>query len=68
MRFDVPGIRGARARQLEAAIVQAVKVSPREAARRMRAMRKRVHDYDVTRWASTFLEALGVAPQRAGSG
>jgi trehalose 6-phosphate synthase len=53
---------------MKAAIVQAVEVSPREAARRMRAMRKRVHDYDVNRWASTFLEALGVAPQRAGSG
>jgi trehalose 6-phosphate synthase len=30
----------------------------------MRAMRRRVADHDVQRWASRFLEALEVAPER----
>jgi trehalose 6-phosphate synthase/phosphatase len=49
---------------LKAAIMQAVQVSPQEAGRRMRAMRRRVFEYDVTRWATTFLEA--VAQQASG--
>jgi alpha,alpha-trehalose-phosphate synthase [UDP-forming] len=44
---------------LKAAIAAAVTMSPREAGRRMRAMRKRVFQYDVTRWANEFLQALG---------
>jgi alpha,alpha-trehalose-phosphate synthase [UDP-forming] len=39
-------------------LVQAVQVGDREAQRRMRAMRRRVRDYDVNRWASSFLGAL----------
>jgi trehalose 6-phosphate synthase len=40
------------------AIVRAATVSPAEARRRMRAMRRRVREYDVSRWASSFLGAL----------
>jgi alpha,alpha-trehalose-phosphate synthase [UDP-forming] len=47
---------------MKQAIVQAMSVEPGDAARRMRAMRKRVFEYDVNRWASTFLEALAAAP------
>ncbi|MGH8868738.1 MAG: alpha,alpha-trehalose-phosphate synthase (UDP-forming) [Actinomycetes bacterium] len=43
-------------------IMRAIRVSPREARRRMRTLRKRVRTYDVNRWASSFLEALRTAP------
>jgi alpha,alpha-trehalose-phosphate synthase [UDP-forming] len=43
---------------LEAAIVRAAGASPREVARRMRALRKRVFSHDVVRWAEDFLRAL----------
>lgn len=43
---------------LKAAIMQAVHLSPREAARRMRVMRRRVFQHDVRHWAQTFLTAL----------
>ena len=43
---------------LKAAIVAAATAPPREAARRMRAMRRRVFTHDVARWASEFLRAL----------
>ena len=43
---------------LKEAIVRAAKVSPREARRRMRSMRKRVREHDVSRWADDFLGAL----------
>jgi trehalose 6-phosphate synthase/phosphatase len=46
---------------MKAAIVRAVQISPREAQRRMRGMRKRVFDNDVSRWASTFLKVAGSA-------
>ncbi|HEY6795788.1 MAG TPA: trehalose-6-phosphate synthase [Kineosporiaceae bacterium] len=39
-------------------IVNAVRDAPREKARRMRAMRRRVRQYDVERWAEDFLRAL----------
>jgi alpha,alpha-trehalose-phosphate synthase [UDP-forming]/trehalose-phosphatase len=53
---------------LKAAIMNAVEVTPQEAQRRMRAMRRRVFEYDVARWASTFLRvASGALPQEAGS-
>ena len=52
---------------LKSAIVRAVNVSPREAGRRMRTMRRRVHEFDVNHWASTFLAALAVAPARPAS-
>jgi trehalose 6-phosphate synthase/phosphatase len=47
---------------LKAAIIRAVQISPREAQRRMRAMRRRVFEHDVARWASTFLKVTGSAP------
>jgi alpha,alpha-trehalose-phosphate synthase [UDP-forming] len=40
------------------AIVRAATVPPAEARRRMRAMRRRVREFDVSRWAASFLEAL----------
>jgi alpha,alpha-trehalose-phosphate synthase [UDP-forming] len=44
---------------LKDAIVRAATVSPAEARRRMRAMRKRVREHDVADWAASFLDALG---------
>jgi trehalose-6-phosphate synthase len=44
---------------LKNAIVRAATVTPAEARRRMRAMRKRVREHDVARWAATFLHSLG---------
>ena len=38
------------------------KTSPAEARRRMRAMRKRVREHDVARWAADFLDTLNEAP------
>lgn len=43
---------------LKDAIVRAVKVTPREARRRMRSMRKRLRLHDVGHWADNFLAAL----------
>jgi alpha,alpha-trehalose-phosphate synthase [UDP-forming] len=40
------------------AIVRAATVPPPEARRRMRAMRRRVRDFDVNHWAASFLGAL----------
>jgi len=39
-------------------IVQAATAPPQEARRRMRSMRRRVREYDVARWAATFLDTL----------
>jgi trehalose 6-phosphate synthase len=47
---------------LKDAIVRAATVSPAEARRRMRSMRRRVREYDVARWAASFLAALDAAP------
>ncbi len=47
---------------LKDAIVRAATISPREARRRMRAMRRRVLEHDVAYWARTFLDALGQTP------
>jgi alpha,alpha-trehalose-phosphate synthase [UDP-forming] len=44
---------------LKDAIVRAATVSPAEARRRMRSMRKRVREHDVVDWAASFLDALG---------
>jgi trehalose 6-phosphate synthase len=44
---------------LKDAIVRAAETSPAEARRRMRAMRKRVFEHDVARWATSFLDVLG---------
>jgi trehalose-6-phosphate synthase len=43
-------------------IVRAANTSPAEARRRMRAMRKRVFEHDVARWAASFLDTLTGAP------
>jgi alpha,alpha-trehalose-phosphate synthase [UDP-forming] len=43
---------------LKDAIVRASQVQPAEARRRMRALRRRVMEYDISRWADTFLAAL----------
>jgi alpha,alpha-trehalose-phosphate synthase [UDP-forming] len=44
---------------LKNTIVRAVEDPPRERARRMRQMRRRVFVHDVSRWAADFLRALG---------
>ncbi|GLY13361.1 hypothetical protein Kisp01_03770 [Kineosporia sp. NBRC 101677] len=46
---------------MKAAIVRAAQLSPRESTRRMRAMRRRVFEFDVARWASTFLKVAASA-------
>jgi len=38
--------------------VRATAVSPAEARRRMRSMRRRVREHDVAHWAQTFLSTL----------
>jgi trehalose 6-phosphate synthase len=40
------------------AIMLAVQISPNEARRRMRSMRRRVRENDVTHWAAAFIDAL----------
>jgi trehalose 6-phosphate synthase len=49
--------------QLKDTIVRAATVSPAEARRRMRSMRKRVREHDVAYWARTFLSALKESPE-----
>ncbi|MFT4260429.1 alpha,alpha-trehalose-phosphate synthase (UDP-forming) [Microbacterium sp.] len=46
---------------LKDAIMEAVQMTPREQARRMRALRKRVIENDVDAWSSSFLGALAAA-------
>jgi trehalose 6-phosphate synthase len=48
---------------LKDAIVRAATVSPRDARRRMRSMRRRVREHDVAYWAATFLDALKQVPE-----
>ena len=43
---------------LKDAVMRAVKMSPKESARRMRAMRKQILDHDVDHWSADFLNAL----------
>ncbi|MEJ1091874.1 trehalose-6-phosphate synthase [Microbacterium istanbulense] len=43
---------------LKEAIVTAIEMPPREQGRRMRALRKKVLENDVTAWSSSFLRAL----------
>jgi trehalose 6-phosphate synthase len=50
---------------LKDAIVRAATISPAEARRRMRTMRKRVREHDVEHWAKTFLGTLAQAPAGA---
>jgi alpha,alpha-trehalose-phosphate synthase [UDP-forming] len=47
---------------LKDAIVRATVLPATEARRRMRAMRRRVREYDVTRWAAAFLDDLNRVP------
>jgi trehalose-6-phosphate synthase len=47
---------------LKETIVRAANTGPTEARRRMRAMRKRVFEHDVARWAASFLDTLCGAP------
>ena len=49
---------------LKDAIVRAATVSPREARRRMRSMRRRIREYDVAHWAAAFLDALNQVPEQ----
>ncbi|WP_460458255.1 alpha,alpha-trehalose-phosphate synthase (UDP-forming) [Angustibacter peucedani] len=49
---------------LKQVIREALDADPREKARRMRAMRKRVREHDVQRWADDFRRALVTAPER----
>lgn len=49
---------------MKQAILRAVDSDPAERRRTMRALRRRVHDHDVQRWASMFLESLDIAPRR----
>ena len=49
---------------LKEAIVRAATVSPAEARRRMRSMRRRVMEHDVAYWAKSYLEALSKVPLR----
>jgi trehalose 6-phosphate synthase len=50
---------------LKDAIVRAATISPAEARRRMRAMRRRVRDHDVAHWAASFRDMLARdAPNR----
>jgi alpha,alpha-trehalose-phosphate synthase [UDP-forming] len=47
---------------LKDSIVRAATISPAEARRRMRSMRKRVRENDVAHWAASFLDALKGVP------
>jgi alpha,alpha-trehalose-phosphate synthase [UDP-forming] len=49
---------------LKEAFLRAAGISPREARRRMRSMRRRVREHDVVRWAAGFLKALGETPEQ----
>ena len=49
---------------LKKTIMRAIETPDKEKRRLMRAMRRRVADHDVQRWAARFLEALAVAPER----
>ena len=43
---------------LKSTIMRAVELAPRDAARRMRAMRKQILEHDVDAWSADFLRAL----------
>jgi trehalose 6-phosphate synthase len=53
--YDVDG--------LKQALLQAVRADPREASRKMRAMRRYLAEHDVDKWANTFLETLAGRPE-----
>jgi trehalose 6-phosphate synthase len=49
---------------LKDTVVRAIRDPQQEKRRRMRALRRRVADHDVQRWAERYLEALACAPER----
>jgi len=49
---------------LKQTILKAIHTPARDKARIMRALRRRVADHDVNRWAERFLDALAAAPHR----
>ncbi|CAM2925155.1 alpha,alpha-trehalose-phosphate synthase (UDP-forming) [Skermania piniformis] len=53
--YDLDGVKHA--------ILSALTDSPEDARRRMRAMRRQVLSFDVSRWAASFLRALTVGPE-----
>jgi alpha,alpha-trehalose-phosphate synthase [UDP-forming] len=53
---------------LKDSIMRALAMAPKEQARRMRALRRRVLEHDVTRWASEFLTALTELTDRERAG
>jgi trehalose 6-phosphate synthase len=57
--YDLDGIK--------ATILQATRVSPHGAARRMRNLRRRVIEFDVHHWANTFLGALDMVTSTTGT-
>jgi trehalose 6-phosphate synthase len=48
---------------LKDAIVRAATISPAEARRRMRSMRRQVREHDVAHWAASFLDTLKQMPR-----
>lgn len=52
---------------LKQTMVRALETPPREKRRLMRALRRRVSDNDVQRWADRFLDNLESAPRRPGA-
>jgi trehalose 6-phosphate synthase len=50
---------------LKDAIVRAATISPAEARRRMRLMRRPVREHDVAYWAESFLGTLAGIPEKA---
>ena len=46
--------------------MRAANTIPAEARRRMRAMRRRVREHDVARWAASFLDTLNGKAQPGG--
>ncbi|MGH3471291.1 MAG: alpha,alpha-trehalose-phosphate synthase (UDP-forming) [Nocardioidaceae bacterium] len=51
---DINGVKGA--------MMAAMMAEPRSLARRMRLMRRQVHDHDIASWASSFLRDLAMDP------
>ena len=49
---------------LKQTIMSAIRTPADERQRRMKALRRRVADHDVQRWAARYLEALAYAPKK----
>jgi trehalose 6-phosphate synthase len=48
--YDINGVK--------TTLLRAIEATPRDLRRRMKAMRKQVIEHDISRWASSFLDAL----------